>query len=70
MYDYKYLLSKEKDYDVGKEFAFNLFALNGLAQRFAEIYSPGMQNEELFEGLFGFKKQHTEDDYWKFKKAA
>ncbi|MFA5071694.1 MAG: hypothetical protein WC511_05040 [Candidatus Pacearchaeota archaeon] len=72
MYDYKYLLSREKDdgTDVGKDFAFMDFSLKGYTKKFAEIYKPGMKNDELFELMFGFKKQHTEDDYWKFKKSA
>ncbi|MCK9595681.1 hypothetical protein M0R19_00660 [Candidatus Pacearchaeota archaeon] len=62
MYDYKYMRSKKEGYDIGTQQAFHEFMDRGHAKKFHEIYQDGMKNDELFEGVFGFKKQHTDKD--------
>lgn len=61
IYDYKYMISKREDRDIGKERAFSEF-IQFYGARFAEVYKSGMTNGELFEATFGFKKEHTDDD--------
>jgi hypothetical protein len=59
MYDYKYLQSREEGKDIGKQRAVQEF-INKYGKKFDEVYQPDMKNGDLFEAVFGFKKQHTD----------
>lgn len=61
VYDYKYLKSKVEGKDIGRQRALEEF-INRYGQKFAEVYKEGMKNGELFEAVFGFKKEHTDKD--------
>ncbi len=61
MYHYKYMKSKKEGYDIGKERAFNEF-ISLYGKKFDEVYKDGMKNGELFEKVFGFKREHTDED--------
>jgi hypothetical protein len=61
MYDYKLMTSKKEGHDIGKERAFKEF-ISLYGEKFSEVYHEGMTNGELFEKVFGFKKQHTDAD--------
>jgi hypothetical protein len=61
MYDYKFMESKKEGYNIGKERAFNEFIVK-YGAKFAEIYKEGMTNGELFKAVFGFEKEHTDED--------
>jgi len=60
-YDYKFMISKREGYDIGEERAWKEF-IEKYGEKFAEVYKEGMRNGELFEAVFGFKKEHTEAD--------
>jgi len=65
VYDYKYMISKKEGHDIGKDRAWGEFA--GLyGKKFAEVYQDGMTNGELFKAVFGFEKEHTDDDIRKY----
>jgi len=61
IYDYKFMTSKREGYDIGKERAFKEF-INLYGKKFAEVYQEGMTNGDLFEKVFGFKKEHSDLD--------
>ena len=61
IYDYKFMESKRLGFDIGKERAFMEF-IQKYGKKFAESYQDGKKNGELFEAVFGVKKQHTEED--------
>jgi hypothetical protein len=64
IYDYKFMISKKEGYDIGKERAWKEF-VEKYGKKFAEVYKDGMKNGELFEAVFGFKKEHTDADIMK-----
>jgi hypothetical protein len=61
MYDYKFMQSKKKGYDIGKENALKEFIAQ-YGEKFARVYKEGMTNGELFKAVFGFEKEHTDED--------
>jgi hypothetical protein len=61
MYDYKYMKSKKEGIDIGKERAFNEFVAQ-YGEKFSQVYKEGMINGELFQAVFGFEKEHTDED--------
>lgn len=67
MYDYKFMTSKKEGKDIGKERALKEF-IDFYGTKFAEVYQEGMTNGELFEKVFGFKKQHTDADVHNYLK--
>ncbi len=59
MYDYKYMQSEREGRDIRRQRAGKEFAeLYG--KKFAEVYKENMRNGDLFEAVFGYKKQHTD----------
>lgn len=61
IYDYKYMISKKEGRDIGKERAFSEFIAQ-YGKKFADVYVDGMKNGELFKAVFGFEKEHTDED--------
>ena len=61
IYDYKFMESKRVDYDIGKERAFSEF-IEKYGKKFSEIYQEGMTNGELFKAVYGFEKEHNDED--------
>ena len=61
VYDYKYMISKKEGHDIGKDRAWDEFAIQ-YGEKFSEVYQEGMTNGELFEKVFGFEKEHTDAD--------
>ena len=61
VYDYKYMESKRVGYDIGKERAFMEF-IQKYGKQFSDAYQDGKKNGDLFEAVFGVKKEHTEED--------
>ncbi|VVB82582.1 Uncharacterised protein [uncultured archaeon] len=59
IYDYKYLQSQREGNDIGKQRATQEFIAQ-YGKKFAEVYKDGMRNGDLFEAVFGFKKEHTD----------
>jgi len=62
MYDYKYMQSELEGEDIGTQRAFHEFVEKGYAEKFHIVYRDGMKNRELFEKVFGIRKQHTDKD--------
>jgi hypothetical protein len=60
IYDYKYMISKKEGKDIGKRAFSEFIALYGA--KFSRVYEDGMTNGDLFEKVFGFKKEHTDKD--------
>ena len=61
MYDYKYMTSKKEGKDIGRERAFYEFTAQ-YGKKFSEVYQDGTTNGDLFQAVFGFEKEHTDED--------
>ncbi len=61
VYDYKYMVSKKEGRDIGKERAFSEFIAQ-YGKKFADVYQEGMTNGELFKAVYGFEKEHSDED--------
>lgn len=49
---YKYILSEDCGRDVGWDFAYMMWADNGYASRFGQIYKDGMLHDELWQKIY------------------
>ncbi len=58
VYDYKDMTSKAREYDIGRETAFEEFIFK-YGKRFAEVYRDGMTHEELFKQVFQIELSPT-----------
>lgn len=61
VYDYKFMTSRAKGYDIGREIAFKEFIAQ-YASRFAEVYQEGMKRKELFPLVFGVMPMPTDEE--------
>lgn len=67
IYDYKFMTSKKRGYDIGREAAFKEFIAN-YAEKFSEVYKDGMKHDELFSLVFGVMPMPTEEEIREHRK--